>query len=84
MHMGGTFKMDMSISGVNPMISAAETQPKPVDIAAPATVTVPPKDETVEISKSAQARLLQHQGQTVAQIAINLGLDAKTVDSYLG
>jgi DNA-binding NarL/FixJ family response regulator len=39
--------------------------------------------DVVELSNSAQAKLLKQQGLNVAQIAIKLGLDVKTVSSYL-
>lgn len=68
------------------MVPVAGTQPttKQADAPAPKPAIVQPKGETVELSKTAQARLLKHQGETVAQIALSLGLDAKTVNSYLG
>ena len=38
---------------------------------------------TVEISNSAQARLLQTQGYSVPEISFKLGLDEQTINSYL-
>ncbi len=40
--------------------------------------------DTVRISLSAQVKNLKAQGQTISQIANQLGLDAKTVAGYLG
>jgi DNA-binding NarL/FixJ family response regulator len=39
--------------------------------------------DTVKVSISAQARLLKRQGYSIAQIASQLGMDAKTVNTYL-
>ena len=41
------------------------------------------KADVVELSHSAQAKLLRQQGMNVFEIAIKLGLDVKTVSSYL-
>ena len=38
---------------------------------------------TVEISNTAQARLLQTQGFSVPEISFKLGLDERTIDAYL-
>ena len=42
------------------------------------------KEDSVELSLTAQIRNLKLQGQSLNQIAIALGLDTKTVESYLG
>jgi hypothetical protein len=78
--------MTLSITGVNPLVQAVETGPKTkqADAPAPKSARVQPKGDTVELSKTAQIRLLKHQGETVEQIAARLGLDVKTVNSYLG
>ncbi len=44
----------------------------------------PAGKDHVTLSAGAQAQLLEQQGQSVAQIAVSLGLSASTVDSYLG
>jgi DNA-binding CsgD family transcriptional regulator len=41
-----------------------------------------PQGDVVQLSNAAQAKLLKQQGLDVAQIAIKLGLDAKTVATY--
>jgi DNA-binding NarL/FixJ family response regulator len=50
--------------------------------AAPAQAIVA-KADVVELSNSAQAKLLKQEGLNVSEIAIKLGLDVKTVSSYL-
>jgi hypothetical protein len=40
--------------------------------------------DTVNISAASQAKLLEKQGQSVSQIASNLGLSTDTVKEYLG
>jgi DNA-binding NarL/FixJ family response regulator len=42
------------------------------------------QEDTVTLSAAAQAMLLHQQGHSVTTIAASLGLDVKTVDSYLG
>ena len=44
----------------------------------------PAGHDQVTLSADARAQLLEQQGQSVAQIALSLGLSAATVDSYLG
>jgi hypothetical protein len=51
---------------------------------APESAADQSKADTLQLSKSAQAILLKHQGVPVAQIASTLGMDLKTVDSLLG
>ena len=41
-----------------------------------------PKADVVEISHSAQAKVLKQEGLTIPQIAIKLGLDVKTVTTF--
>lgn len=45
--------------------------------------TTQPKQDTVELTGTALAKSLKLSGQTAAQIALKMGLDVKTVDSYL-
>lgn len=54
-----------------PVVKATTTSPKAAT-------------DSVHVSAGAQARLLKQQGQSVAQIANNMGLDKKTVSSLLG
>lgn len=46
--------------------------------------TQPKKHDTVELTGTALARSLKLSGLNPAQIALKMGLDVKTVDSYLG
>jgi hypothetical protein len=52
------------------------------EIAAQQTTEVVSGD-TVKLSLQAQAKLLRKQGVSIAQIARELGLDAKTINGYL-
>jgi hypothetical protein len=38
--------------------------------------------DTVELSQAAQAQLLRQQGQSIPEIAMQLGLDIKTVTAF--
>jgi len=58
---------------------AANTTP-----AASKTESLEPKHDSVELTKTALAKSLKLSGQTVSQIALTMGLDVKTVNSYLG
>jgi hypothetical protein len=60
----------------NPIAAADQTPANPVKLPAP-------NADVVQLSNSAQAKLLKQQGFDIAQIAIELGLDEKTVTSYL-
>jgi hypothetical protein len=75
-----------STAGINPQIQSAmpgaATHAEPT--APLSTATPAPQKDTVELTGAALARSLKQQGQTVAQIALKMGLDAKTVVSYLG
>jgi len=44
--------------------------------------TEAPRVDVVEISHSAQAKVLKQEGLTIPQIAIKLGLDVKTVTTF--
>jgi hypothetical protein len=46
--------------------------------------TPQPGVDTVKLSGAALARSLKQQGQTVAQIALAMHLDVKSVDNFLG
>ncbi len=48
------------------------------------SMEAPSKADSVELSLTAQIRSLKLQGQSLNQIAFALGLDTKTVASYLG
>ncbi len=77
-----------AISGLNSNITApvVVTQSKPVATAAPAPTkseTPPNPPYVVDLTGTALAKSLQLQGQTPTQISVSMGLDIKTVDSYL-
>jgi hypothetical protein len=59
-------------------VPGAQVKSAPVEHQAAA-----PQDK-VELSAAAQAKMLEDEGQSVAQIASNLALPTKTVESYLG
>ncbi len=50
----------------------------------PTTATQEPKGDTVTLSPYAKAQQLKEQGASSSVIAAQLGLDAKTVNSYFG
>lgn len=62
--------------------NSAASQPPAKPEVAPVKTDVP-KADVVELSNSAQAKLLKQQGLTIAQIAIKMSLDVKTVATYL-
>jgi DNA-binding NarL/FixJ family response regulator len=79
--------MSNPISGINASAqhAAAQVTVQPHETQAPQkTATVQHKADTVALSQTAQVRSLKRNGQSVAQIALSMGLDAKTVNSYLG
>ena len=81
------YAMSNTIAGINSSVPhvAAQGVSQP---GATQTVQKPAAAQhqavTVELSKAAQVRSLKRSGQTIAQIALNMGLDAKTVNNYLG
>jgi|ERR1039457_2775747 DNA-binding NarL/FixJ family response regulator len=44
----------------------------------------PPQHDSVKLTGTALAKSLKQSGLTVAEIALKMNLDVKTVDSYLG
>jgi hypothetical protein len=81
----------MQVNGVStPSVTttpAAVTPPKPEATTTPAetkSAAILPKHDTVELTGVALAKSLKLSGQNVAQIALKMGLDVKTVNSYLG
>jgi hypothetical protein len=77
--------MNVSISNSSSTQAAAPTpsltnaQPtEPLQHPAQAT------GDSVKLSQAAQVHLFKQQGQTLSQIAANLGISAETVDGYLG
>ncbi len=73
-----------SITGGSSVTSVVITSPKaevtPAESKAEATQT---SNYTVELSSTALAKSLKLQGQNPTQIAQQMGVDIKTVDSYL-
>ncbi len=77
---------------VNPISSNNAAMNKPADIAqidpstklgaAPAKAVLSNAD-VVSLSDSAQAKLLKQEGLSVSEIALKLGLDVKTVSSFI-
>ena len=78
------------ISSLDPLSNAALTTPEQLasPVKAPASPApqqeAPPAGDQVTLSVGAQAAQLAHSGQSVAQIAVSLGVSAAIVDSYLG
>ncbi len=68
-------------SGVTTTYQASATK---VYQPAKTTALTAPKSDTVELSDSAQARLLKTQGYSVSMIALKLGVDVSTINQYLG
>ena len=67
-----------------PLSSAATTVAAPLQSeAAQHAAAIPSKQDSVHLTATAQAKALKLAGQTAAQIAVKLGVDVKTVDSYL-
>lgn len=48
------------------------------------SATAKSEGDTVKLSLAAQVRLLKRQGENISQIASQMGMDVKTVNSYLG
>lgn len=80
----------MAIEGINSnQIATAQTAiapPKPEATATPApakTAATSSKPYVVELTGTALAKSLKLAGQNPTQIALKMGIDVKTVDSYL-
>jgi hypothetical protein len=83
----------MAIEAINGNVSsqiataqAAITPPKPETTTTPApekTAATSSKPYSVELTGTALAKSLKLSGQNPAQIALKMGLDIKTVNSYL-
>jgi hypothetical protein len=68
-----------------PLPSSSETPAAAGSVSSgeqPATANA--SQDTVKISVEAQAKLLEQQGESVAQIATSLGINTQSVESYLG
>ena len=77
--------IQVSSSGASNIQSASSLSgPEPVVTNPVATEKVAsPQQDTVKLSPAAQAHALKIQGQSVTQIAANLGVSAATIDGYL-
>ena len=66
----------------------APANPTPVDSAPKPRPKTPEKttggEDSVHLSASAQAALLEKSGETITEIASALGTNAQTVEEYLG
>ena len=79
--------MTNSIVGINTFAPHSPSQTSvssPVAQPAPKPAPIQRKPDTVELSKTAQVKSLKRSGETVTQIAQGMGIDVKTVNSYLG
>jgi DNA-binding CsgD family transcriptional regulator len=77
--------MSVSISNSHLTQAAAPTQ-SPAN-AQPSEASHHPaqaQGDSVKLSQAAQVHLFKQQGQSLSQIAANLGISAATVDGYLG
>ena len=75
----------MSISGIssNASTPAVTTTPAAIIPPKPEAATAPSQPYIVNLTGTALAKSLKLAGQTPAQIALKMGIDVKTVDSYL-
>jgi len=71
--------IDQISTGGNPGV-AAKPLGDLLKVRAPRTEA--PKEDTVQLSPSAQARMLRREGQSIEQIAMKLGLAIPTVDAF--
>ncbi len=80
--------MTSLISSLNSSDAASTTYNADAQVNADTTTKVTDQEGTgeagtVELSEAAQARLLKRSGETVSQIANNLGVSVETVKDYL-
>ena len=81
----------MSINAISGNLTSASGQavaplpsPTPFEAETPKQGPIQPGHDTVKLSGAALARSLKQQGQSVAQIALAMHLDASAVNGYLG
>jgi hypothetical protein len=80
-------KINMSVSISNSSLTqAAAPTPSPAKAqpSEPSQHPAPAPGDSVKLSQAAQVHLFKQQGQSLSQIASNLGISAATVDGYLG
>ncbi len=74
----------MSVNGISATTPAITTTPAAIIPPKPAATTAPQSEPyTVTLTGTALAKSLKLAGQNPAQIALKMGIDIKTVDSYL-
>jgi len=75
-----------NVSSLNPLdrILAVQNSLRQADSSFPYLAAVQSKEDTVTISKTAEALSWYQQGQSVLQIAVRMGVDVDTVAGYLG
>lgn len=80
--------MTLSVSGpVSSQPAIAAHSPSDPSADSDAGATQKPavaSTDTVKVSQAAQVHLFKQQGQSLSQIAANLGISLSTVDGYLG
>jgi DNA-binding CsgD family transcriptional regulator len=77
----------MSVSISNSRLSQAAAPTQSLTKAQPSEASEHPAQapgDSVKLSQAAQVHLFKQQGQSLSQIAANLGISAATVDGYLG
>ena len=73
-----------SVNALQFSTSTTDTSPTDYSIKTPAKAPEAAAADSVHVSASAQAELLEKSGESVAEIAANLGTTAQIVDQYLG
>lgn len=74
----------MSVNGISATTPAITTTPAAIIPPKPAATTAPQSEPyTVKLTGTALAKSLKLAGQNPSQIAQKMGIDIKTVDSYL-
>lgn len=73
-----------SLVGASGQSFALQSSPVPEETETPRQAPAKSDQDTVKLSGAALARSLKQQGHSVAQIAITMSSDAKTIDGYLG
>ena len=77
--------MNVSISNSSSAQAAAPTpSPTNAQLSEPSQHPVHASGDSVKLSQAAQVHMFKQQGQSLSQIAANLGISAATVDGYLG
>jgi len=82
---GGIHMIDSISANIGSTAKMATPIASPSQMQAPAALPTGNANagDSVEISVSAQIKSMKDQGQTITEIAMQMGLDSKTVASYL-